>query len=419
MNTAQWKEHIARGGADGEFVRLYGSAHPAARYLALLDAFEARFGTAEAVIVSAPGRTEICGNHTDHQRGRVLCAAVTMDTLAVAAPADDLSVTLLSEGYPELRLSLEDTAPRPEEAGTTAALIRGVAAGLRQKGLAVGGLRAVLTSTVLAGGGLSSSASFEILIGALFTRLSGASDLPPMELAKIGQAAERDWFGKPCGLMDQAACAEGGITLIDFLSPAEPAVERIDFDYREAGYVLCAADTRTSHADLTDDYAAIPADMTAVAHALGAEVLRLADPARLEDPAVRASLSPLALDRAEHFFLENERVVCMAEALRRRDMPQVIALMNESGRSSRELLRNVVPAGDPSRNGMAVALDRAEALLRGKGAWRVHGGGFAGCIQCLVPAEDYDAFREAMDGFYGKGACFELRVRPAGPWFLS
>ena len=419
MDTAQWKDHIARGGADAELARLYGSPAPAARYLALLDAFEVRFGTAEAVIASAPGRTEICGNHTDHQRGMVLCAAVTMDTLAVAAPSGDHSVTLLSEGYPELRLSLEDVSPRPEEAGTTAALIRGVAAGFRQRGLQTGGFRAAVTSTVLSGGGLSSSASFEILIGALFARLFNGTELPPMELAKIGQAAERDWFGKPCGLMDQAACAGGGISLIDFLSPAEPKAERIDFDYRETGYVLCAVDTRTSHADLTEEYAAIPRDMFAVAAALGAEVLRLADERRLGDPSLRARLSPVALDRAEHFFRENERVPRMAEALRRRDMPRVIELMNESGRSSRELLRNVVPAGDPSRDGMAVALDRAEALLRGRGAWRVHGGGFAGCIQCLVPAPDYDAFREEMDGFYGDGACFELRVRPVGPWFLS
>ncbi len=272
-----------------------------------------------------------------------------------------------------------------------------------------------MVSDVPAGGGLSSSASFEILAGALFARFSNA-EADPMTLAKIGQRAEREYFGKPSGLLDQAACACGGITMIDFLDPEQPEVEHIAFDYRAHCFVLCAVDTRTSHADLTADYAAIPADMCAVARALGQPVLRYVN---YKDLAGLTGFAPEVLDRARHFFFENARVPHMAEALRLGDMDTAVFLTNESGRSSRELLRNIVPASHPERTDMALALDRAESLLSGKGAWRIHGGGFAGCIQCLVPAGDYEGFQAAMDGWYGDGACFELRIRPCGVHFLG
>ncbi len=391
----------------------------AARYIALAEEFRRVFGEHEAFLVSAPGRTELAGNHTDHQNGIVLCAAVTRDILAAAMASDDNCIDIRSGGFPDIRLSLDDLSPRAEERGTGLGLVRGVAAALKARGYAVGGFRAVMDSQVPAGGGLSSSAAFEVLIGSLFNLFYNGDRIDPLTIAMAGQTAERDYFGKPSGLMDQAASACGGITMIDFADPAAPRVERIDFDFRKNGYVLCAVDTRTSHADLTDDYASIPAEMKLCAEALGAELLRYADGSALSDPPRRAELEkalpPRAILRAEHFFAENARVPRMAEALCRGDMAEYIYLMNASGLSSREKLQNVVPSLSPSHNEMALALDRAGELLSGKGAWRIHGGGFAGCIQCLVPLADYDAFRAEMDVFYGEGACFELRVRPCGP----
>ncbi len=412
-----WKNRLFSGVFDGELSALYGpDGAQRARYAGLIDDYVNLFGEEPALLCSSPGRTELCGNHTDHQRGRVLCGSVTRDILAAAGPTGDARIVLRSAGFGEVSLVLDDLGIREEEKGTSAALLRGVAAALRSRGLAVGGFRAVLTSDVPAGGGLSSSAAFEILAGALFSRLFNHGSVDAMTLAKAGQFAEREYFGKPSGLLDQAACACGGITMIDFADPEDPAVERIGFDYRAHGYVLCAVDTRTSHADLTGDYAAIPADMGAVARALGQPFLRYVNYADLDG---LPGFSPAVLDRARHFFFENARVPHMAEALRREEMDRVLFLMNESGRSSRELLRNVVPASHPERTDMAVALDRAESLLAGKGAWRIHGGGFAGCIQCLVPAEEFESFRSAMDGWYGDGACFELRIRPCGVHFLG
>ena len=391
----------------------------AARYISLAEEFRRTFGDREAFLVSAPGRTELAGNHTDHQNGIVLCAAVTKDTLAAAVPARDDTVFIRSKGFGEITLTLDDLSPRQEEIGTSLAIVRGVAAALKAKGYAVGGFKAVVDSQVPAGGGLSSSAAFEVLIGSLFNLFYNDNKIDPLTIAMAGQTAERDYFGKPSGLMDQAASACGGITMIDFADPAAPRVERIDFDFRNNGYVLCAVDTHTSHADLTDDYASIPAEMKMCAKALGAELLRYADGSALKDPARRAvlekELPPRAILRAEHFFEENARVPQMAEALRHCDMAAYIRLMNASGASSREKLQNVIPSCHPESADMAAALDRAGEFLSGKGAWRIHGGGFAGCIQCLVPLEDYDSFGKYMDAFYGAGACFELRVRPCGP----
>ena len=419
MLVREWIEKLKIGALDGELTAAYGSAAEAgARYLSLLEEYERRFGNGEAELVSAPGRTELAGNHTDHQNGIVLCAAVAMDTLAVASPVPDGKVTLFSRGFGEIGVDLADLAPRRSEYGGSAGIVRGVAAGMTKRGYAVGGLRGVMDSRVPAGGGLSSSAAFEVLLGALFSRFYNADAVDPMTLAIIGQGSERDYFGKPSGLMDQAASACGGITMIDFADPAAPAVERIRFDFRSAGYVLCAVDTRTSHADLTDDYAAIPREMKDVAAFFGKDALRYVNQDALDDPDTLARLeqrvSPRAIRRAKHFFAENARVPRMAEALKAGRVDEYIRLMNESGRSSRELLQNVVPSLHPEKTEMAEALDLAGSLLEGRGAWRVHGGGFAGCIQCLVPEADYGDFVRAMEAHYGRGACFELRVRPWG-----
>lgn len=424
MYISVWKDRLAAGEYDAPLAMLYGTADTArARYGRLCGEYLRTFGDApDALLISAPGRTELAGNHTDHQLGIVLCAAVTLDAAAAAASAPDNAVEIVSDGFGRVRVSLADLAPRADETGTTAALIRGVAARFSASGLRIGGWRACIHSLIPAGGGLSSSAAFEILTGAIFSALYNGGRADALTLARIGQSAERDYFGKPSGLMDQAASAFGGITKIDFADKDRPDVSRIAFDFRAHGYVLCAVNARSRHDDLTPDYAAIPRDMTAVAKAFGQPVLRYVNRSDFAAPEVRARLardiSPVAVQRAEHFFAEDERVERMAAALRTGDMPAYIRNMNASGASSRTLLRNVVPALHPERTEMAAALDRAAALLEGKGAWRIHGGGFAGCIQCLVPIPDYESFRAAMDGYYGIGACFELRTRSCGAYAL-
>ena len=425
MLSSEWKNRLCRGVCDGELNTLYGgdAARQKERYIGLLDTFSGRFGDAEMLLISAPGRTELAGNHTDHQNGIVLCAAVTMDTIAAVSPRSDGRIVIVSRGFGEIDLRTDRTDPVPAERGTSEGIVRGIAAGFVRRGFAVGGFSACVDSDVPAGGGLSSSAAFEILIASVFSELYNGGEPDALTRAVIGQGAERDYFGKPSGLMDQASSACGGITKIDFADPVRPRVERLSFDFREAGYVLCAVNTRTSHADLTDDYASIPEEMRSVAAFYGGSVLRDIDPSVFRSgtdrEALSAAVSPRAILRAEHFFDENERSARMAEALSRGDMDTYLREMNASGASSREKLQNVIPSLHPEETSMAAALDRAEELLRGKGAWRIHGGGFAGCIQCLVPEPDYAAFRAAMDGTYGEGACFELRVRPCGPHILG
>lgn len=421
MKCSAWMEKIAAGALDAEFTALYAQADRArTRHEELLKKYVERFGDEDVLIVSAPGRTELAGNHTDHQQGMVLCGAVMQDTLAVAAPTGDNTVTILSEGFGEFSLTLDELLPQSDEQEKSAAIVRGMAAALSLQKKAVAGFRAVVTSDVPAGGGLSSSASFEVLVGAIFCAITGER-ISPMALAKAGQTAERDYFGKPSGLLDQAACAGGGIQLIDFYDPHEPRVAPIAFDFRQHGYVLCAVDTHTSHAGLTEDYAAIPLDMCAVAGVFWQSFLRYVNPANFYAARhrVESATNPRAAARAAHFFSEMDRVIAMARALIGGDMETYVQTMIASGESSRDQLQNIVPASAPDRQEMAVALDRAEELLRGKGAWRIHGGGFAGCIQCLVPEADYPAFAEAMDGFYGPGSVFELRIRPCGAHVLG
>ncbi|MBR6208338.1 MAG: galactokinase [Oscillospiraceae bacterium] len=421
MNIPAWLEKISSGEQDAEFSALYGDcARARARHQRLLGLYRERFGDENVILVSAPGRTELAGNHTDHQQGMVLCGSVTQDTLAVAAPAADGAVTILSEGFGEFQLKLDSLLFRPEERESSAAIVRGMAAALSAQGVEVGGFRAVVNSDVPAGGGLSSSASFEVLVGAIFCALYGGR-LSPMGLAKAGQTAERDYFGKPSGLLDQAACAGGGILLIDFYDPLEPRLTPIAFDFRKKGYVLCAVDTHTSHAGLTEDYAAIPRDMRAVAWYFHRKALRYVDRSLYLSgrSGLEGALSPLAIGRAEHFFAEEERVTAMAQALLNGDMETYRRKMIASGESSRFLLQNIVPPSQPERREMAIALDRAESLLNQVGAWRIHGGGFAGCIQCLVPEAAYPAFVRAMDGWYGEGSTFELRIRPCGAHLLK
>ncbi len=385
------------------------------RYLAALDAFEARFGARDVLILSAPGRTELAGNHTDHQHGRVMAASLTLDILCIASPREDDHVTLLSEGHGETVLELDDLTPAESERGSTTALIRGMAAGVVSFCVPLTGFDAYVTGTLPSGCGFSSSAAFALLMGTLFCALAG-DELPATEIAKLAQRAENLWFGKPCGLMDQYACALGGVAELDLVNPSSPKLSSLSFDFEAHGYVLCAVTVGSSHGDLTADYAAIPAEMGMVAEEFGMKVLRFVDREEFEEklPELGAKLPERAILRARHFFEENARVPRMAEALARGDMETYRREMLASGESSRYQLQNIVPSGRPQEQALARALDKSAELLGQRGAWRVHGGGFGGSIQALMPSELFPAYSRAMDGLFGVGSTRLLRVRQQG-----
>ncbi len=381
--------------------------------------FQAAFspdGSAPAALFSGPGRTEIGGNHTDHQHGHVLCGSVDLDTLACAGPNGGNTVRIHSEGYAPLEVSLSCLDVVPEEKNTSAALVRGVAAGFVQRGKAVGGFDAYVTSNVLSGSGLSSSAAYEVLVGNIFNHLFCADALTPMELAQIGQKAENVYFGKPCGLMDQAASAVGSAVAIDFADPAAPVVRRIDFDFDQCGYALCIVDTGSCHADLTDDYASIPQEMGQVAAYFGQTVLRDVDQKRFwaELASLRAQVGDRAILRAIHFFHDDRRAAEEADALAAGQFQRFLDLVNESGRSSAEFLQNVIAGTDPKEQAVALSLAVAQEALGGQGAVRIHGGGFAGTIQAFVPNDRLEHFRSTMENLLGSGMCHVLRIRPVG-----
>ncbi len=365
---------------------------------------------------AAPGRTELGGNHTDHQHGRVLAAAVNLVTEAVLAKNDHGEIRIQSEGYPMVTISLNDLLPKKNEQGTTAALIRGVAARFVQMGYTIGGFDAYAVSTVLPGSGLSSSAAFEVLIGTILNHLYANSEVSAVEIAKIAQNAENMYVGKPCGLMDQMASSVGSIIGIDFADPENPIIDRVDFDFAASGYALCIIDSGADHANLTDEYAAIPRDMKAVAGLFGKENLRDVDAEEFNRMinVVRDVCGDRAALRAMHFFAENERVKKQIEALQNGDIQTYLTEVTVSGRSSWTLLQNVVPNGETRHQNMAIALAVAEQLLNGEGACRVHGGGFAGTIQAFVPLAKLESFRTGIENVLGKGACHVLNVRADG-----
>ena len=387
-------------------------------YEELKTAFLDYFHQEPRYLFSAPGRTELSGNHTDHQHGRVLAAAVNRETVAAVAENGESRVRLLSEGYPLCDIDLTDLSVKPEEEGTTASLIRGVAAKFAPYGLK--GFNAYVTSNVLSGSGLSSSAAFEVLVGTIFNRLCDAGK-SPVEIAQIGQYAENVFFGKPCGLMDQTASAVGNIIGIDFADPAAPVVTPIPFDFSASGYSLCIIDTGASHADLTDEYAAITRELKEVCRFFGKEFLRdlPEDEFYANIAAVRKAAGDRAVLRAIHVFAENKRVAAQTEALLRNDFAGFLRYVRESGMSSWRLLQNVVPAGRKEAQEVAYALAVAEKLLGGQGACRVHGGGFAGTIQAFVPNEILEAFRSGMDAALFPGSCQVMSIRPEGGVLLG
>jgi galactokinase len=371
---------------------------------------------------SAPGRTELAGNHTDHNRGKVLAAAIHLEITADVTQTDDNTVTFRSEhsgetSFPDVRVELSDLSPKTEERGTTAALIRGIAAEFKKRGYRIGGFSANAVSKVLPGSGLSSSAAVEVLLARIFDSLFGDGKLSPLEIARIGQIAENVYFGKPCGLMDQIACASDGAAAIDFKNEQQPAVRQIKFDPASLGYSLCIVNTGGSHADLTDDYASIPAEMKAAAALFGKQVLGELDKETLLSGAsdIRKKLGDRALLRSIHFFDENERVEKMISALAETDMAAYLALVNESGASSWQILQNIYSSRNPQAQGISVALALTKDFLKKqkiKGACRVHGGGFAGTIQTYLPIDTINTYRAYIESVFGAGAVTELKIRP-------
>lgn len=371
---------------------------------------------AEPRFYAAPGRTELGGNHTDHNHGRVLCAAVDLDVVACALPQPGDTVRIRSAGWEEhIVVDLADLEPREAERGKPAALLRGVARGLADRGIKAPGATVRVHSEVLVGSGLSSSAAFEVLLAVMLADLAGRS-LPALEIARIGQFAENRYFGKPCGLMDQAASALGGIAAIDFGKPEEPLARRVAFDFAKEGYALAVVNTGGNHADLTGDYAAIPAEMRAVASLLGADSLREVDPALIlsRGPEIRKASGDRAFLRAFHFIGENDTARAMAEALEAGKLRRYLRLVRKSGDSSWRFLQNLYPPGEPREQGLCVALALSELYLGKTGASRVHGGGFAGTIQACLPRKALPGYVSLMESHFGPGSVIVLSVRREG-----
>lgn len=394
---------------------LYAGVDQRTRYQALADGFRARFSQMPEMFVSAPGRTEVIGNHTDHNRGRVLAAAVDMDTVAAVARRDDMRVELYSDGYfRPFKVSLQTLAPVAGERETTLSLIRGVAARMKELGCEIGGFSACVNSTVLKGSGLSSSAAFEVLLVAIFDALYNGWVVDAKRNAQIAQYAENNFFGKPCGLMDQMASSVGGLVTIDF-GPDAPVVEAIAYDFGSKGYDVCVVSAGGEHGNLTADYAAIPAEMKAVAAEMGKEALAglTAGDILKAIPALKNKVPDRAILRALHFADETARVGEAVDALKRDDIGAFFDAIIASGESSWKLLQNLYVAKSDNQE-MCLALEMSRRMLAGRGAWRIHGGGFAGTILAFVPKEMTETYRAVMDATFGAGAVKVLAIRPEG-----
>ncbi|MBQ3392208.1 MAG: galactokinase [Lachnospiraceae bacterium] len=425
MGTEKLRKQLESGALDMRLREIYLSEDPAeqrARTRKVLDMYDARFGQdngpvcGQVELFSAPGRTELGGNHTDHQRGCVLAASISLDLMAAAAPNGTSTVVLESEGYDVLRIDISDETVHPEEVNQTASLIRGISAAIRQRGYQPQGFNACVISDVPGGSGLSSSAAFESLIGVIFNHMFCRDALDAVEIAKIGQYAENVYYGKPCGLMDQMACSVGGVIAIDFEQQENPQITRAPFSFADSGYQLCIIDSGADHMDLTEDYAAVPAEMKSIANYFGKEVLREVSEEQFYDQIVslRNACGDRAVLRASHFYRENERVKAETAALLAGDFQTYLHVVRESGHSSFMYLQNVFSSRLPGKQAVAVALMIAEHILGGEGACRVHGGGFAGTIQAFVPKDQVEEFRQEMERVLGEGSCNVLQIRPYG-----
>lgn len=419
MLASQLKTAIAEGKKDERLVLLYGDDVETQknRYIKSIQTFIDLYGDKEVQVISVPGRSEVIGNHTDHQHGEVLATSINLDIIAVVSPREDGVVKVLSDNYDIPAIDLSDLNPNENENESSQALIRGVAAKIAEDGGKIGGFDGFMTSDVLQGSGLSSSAAFEVMVGNIFSNLYNEGNLDPVELAKIGQYAENVYFGKPCGLMDQCACSVGGLIHIDFADPKNPIVEKVDVNFADFNTSLCITDVHASHADLTQDYADIPYELKEVDQFFGQEFLRDVNEdefyARLVE--LRNTVNnDRALLRAMHVFEENKRVQKAVAALNNNDLTGFEAQILASGNSSFKYLQNIYSPADFKNQAVSLALFLSEKVLNGRGAHRVHGGGFAGTIQAFVPNDLVEAYRNEMDQVFGAGACYILQIRPFG-----
>lgn len=386
------------------------------RFADAICKFKELYGAGEAEVYSAPGRSEVGGNHTDHQHGEVLAASINLDAIAVVRRTQEPVIELLSEGYEKIRVDLSDLEKREEEEGTSVGIIRGMAYGLKQNGHTIGGFQAYVTSDVLNGAGMSSSAAFETLVGTVISGLYNNMEISPVEIAQVAQYAENVFFGKPCGLMDQMACSVGGLIHIDFADPKNPIVEKVEVDFGAYQHSLCITDTKGSHADLTDDYAQIPQEMKKVASFFGKEFLREVDEKDFYKniAKLQKECGDRAVLRSLHFFEEDKRVEKEVNALKSGDFKGFLQTVKASGNSSFNYLQNVYTNKDVQNQGVSIGLAVSESILGSHGVSRVHGGGFAGTIQAFVEDGFVENYREMLDSVFGEGACHVLKVRPFG-----
>ncbi len=415
------KQDILNGEYNGFFEKLYADVNEAqTRYAESCDEFVKLFGDSENVrLFSAPGRTEVGGNHTDHQHGRVLAGSVDLDVIAIVAPNNDNVVRIKSKGYDMDTVDLNDLDLKEKETGKAISLIRGMCKFFKENGYNVGGFNAYTTSKVLKGSGLSSSAAFEVLIGNIINGMFNDGKVSRIEIAKLSQRSEREYFGKPCGLLDQSASSLGGFTAIDFNDPANPIVEQVDFDLHAHGYALCVVDTGGNHANLTQDYADITVECLNVSEFFGKSFLREVCPKDFFEniAAVREKCGDRAVLRALHFFNEDARAEAEKNALKADKFDEFLTLINKSGDSSYKYLQNVYSNSDTSSQGVSLGLALTEQFLIGrkkKAAFRVHGGGFAGTIQCFMPTDYLDEYKTYIEKVFGNGSCYILNIRPIG-----
>ncbi len=420
IKTSELKQKLAGAEYEGVFARNYKKEDIEAqkqRYINIVSKFEEFFGLdREVEMFSAPGRTEVGGNHTDHNHGCVLAASVNLDAVAAVSTNSENIVRVKSEGYKIDAVDLKELGVMPSERGKSEALIRGVCAAFKNRGYNIGGFDAATASDVLSGSGLSSSAAFEVLLGTILNHLYNDGKISAVEIAQIAQFAENEYFGKPCGLMDQMACSVGGFVKIDFKDPSLPVIEKLEFDFASSNHALCIVDTGGDHSDLTDEYAAVRGEMEAVAAKFGKGVLRDVDRAEFEKniSVIRDVAGDRAVLRAMHFYNENDRVAKQADALKSGDFEAFKKLIIESGFSSYMYNQNVYTCRAPENQPVSVALAICQQVLNGKGAWRVHGGGFAGTIQAFVPAELLEEFKSKICAVFGEKACYVLNIRPDG-----
>jgi len=411
---------LIEGGALKKFSDIYADVSRAEeRYLSAVASFSRLYGEdREVAVLSVPGRSEISGNHTDHNLGKVLCGAIDRDVIAIASKNNDGVIRIYSEGYPEDKIEISETGdPASFKKYSSASLIAGTVRAFSDRGYTVGGFDAYLTSEVLRGSGISSSAAYEVMIGNMLSHLYNGGSVDAVELAKIARYAENDYFGKPCGLMDQTACAVGGFVFIDFENPLSPEILPINFSLSAYGWSLCIVNTGGNHADLNEDYASVPGEMRQVAKLLGREALRgLTEEDIIKNLSnIRRIVGDRAVLRTLHFLRENDRVEGIKRALLASDLQGFLSGVRESGRSSFEYLQNVYSNQNVKEQGLSLALALTEGYLAGKEfAARVHGGGFAGTIQVFLKNEDAEGFIEYMDSIFGEGAAEAFRIRPRG-----